>query len=294
MNPELQPSEEEITNEQYLNPEKVEPTSLEKIMKEGEILNVRPIEEHFAKIPKHADRVLIGEAHHDLLLEVEIAIPGENKKLLVVYKPESGISKGTDKSLLPQLPEKSSPYMKKEAATWEVAKSLELNHIAMPVVIRSLGEGEGSVRPFIWGESLESLSDEETDQALSNQKTLEELALFDYIIQNLDRRKSNLVWEENVKERRLKAIDHSLTFFDEEFASQFAIKGPRLMIAYDNSADPPTLKNIPLPKELQAKLEILRDNEKTLRNTLSELLTQEEISGIFNRGKKLLERKIFL
>lgn len=294
--PEKQPNQETKLEETYINPETLDIDTLELVLKEGEVLNIHPIEEHNQKVPPHADRVLLGDIipHADQLFEAEIQIPGENKKLLVVYKPENGINKGTYAGGKPQLPKESSPYGNKESAAWIVAKNLNLTHIAEPVVIRSLNEGLGSVRPYIWGEPLEILPEEKIEAAFADSEIVEDFALYDYILQNLDRRLSNIILEESDGLNRLKAIDHSLTFFTEEFASRYEKKGPRLLVAFDNSTDPPTLKKTPLPERLRTKIEESLGNEQEIRRDLSELLTEEEIDGIFNRAQKLFDKKIFL
>lgn len=282
--------------EPYVDPEILDIETLEVALKEGEINNVRPIENHHQKVSPHADRVLLGDLlpHAEQLFEAEITIPGQEKKLLVVYKPENGGNIGTDVGRLPSIPKESSPHDQKEVAAWIVAKTLGLGHITEPVVIRTLNEGPGSVRPYIWGEPLEILTEVEVDKALSNQEELEDFALYDYILQTLDRRMANMIWEEIDGQGKLKAIDHSLTFFDEEFASRYTIKGPRLQVAYDNSNDPPTLKQTPLPNRLLVKINEFISREPEIRHELASSLTSKEINGIFDRAQKTLKHKTFL
>ncbi|HLB95368.1 MAG TPA: hypothetical protein VJK26_00490, partial [Patescibacteria group bacterium] len=192
MNPESFSKHEqksEKIEEPYLDPEKIEVEKLESLLVEGEIINIRPIENHHQVVPPHADRVLLGDIDHaDQLFEGEIQIPGEDKKILVVYKPESGINKGTDTGEQLPIPKESSPYMNKERAAWLVAKGLGLAGITEPVVIRSLNEGPGSVRPYIWGEPVELLPQEKQDEIFGNQETMEDFALYDFILLTVDRR----------------------------------------------------------------------------------------------------------
>ena len=293
MNPELPPQEEQQENlaESYINPEVIDLNTLEILLKEGEVQNIRPIEEHRQQVPPHADRVLLGDmnSHADQLFEGEIPVPESPKKLLVVYKPESGINHGTARGKEIPLPKESSPYENKEIAAWIVAKNLNLKYLSFPATKRELKEGEGSVRPYIWGEPLELLSEEDTEAAESNREILEDIALYDYLIQNIDRSPSNLIW--NKDSGSLKVIDHSLTFFSEEYVERWHIKGPRLKIAYDTNE---RLKAIPLPNRLLEKIEQFQANKPEIRQNLSELLTEREINGIFKRTEKLVERKIFL
>lgn len=277
--------------EPYLDPELLDPDDVERILKEGEVQNIHPIEEIEQAVPEHADRVLVGDLEHkDLAYSAEIVLP-EGKKLLVVYKPESGVGQGPMKGKEIELPKESSPYANKEAAAWIAAKTLGLGHLTAPVVLRSLDEGLGSLRPYIWGEPLEIISPEARKKAYSRRERLEEIALFDYLLQTIDRRLSNLLWTEDDK---LKAIDHSLTFFNESFAERWHKKGPRLMVAYDNAYEPPHLRKTPLPEKLVGHLQGFVDSEQGVRGKLAELLTEEEINDIFERAQKMLKEGIFL
>lgn len=297
MNPELLSQEEsnERLEDIYVNPENIETEKLEAILKEGQISNVRTIEEHNQKVPPHADRTLLGDIvpHADQIFEAEIPIPEEsNKKLLVVYKPESGINKGTDQGEIVPIPEKSSSHENKEVAAWVVAKNLGFQHLMMPVVKRELQEGEGSLRPYIWGEPLEILSEDTKDKAFDNHETIEDIALYDYLLQTIDRKEANLIWDEDNK--KLQAIDHSLTFFNENYADRWRKQGPRLQIAFDNSVDPPKLKYTPIPDRLITKTNNFIENKAQICQNLSELLTEEEISDIFIRVQKVQKQKVFL
>src|SRR3990167_5987484 len=79
----------------YLNPEDLDLPTLETILKEAKIDHLRPIEEIDAKVLPHRDRVLVGNAgHRDRVFGGEIELPTTHKKLLVFYKPESGVGKG--------------------------------------------------------------------------------------------------------------------------------------------------------------------------------------------------------
>lgn len=297
MNPELLSQEEsnESFEDTYVNPENIETERLEAILKEGQVSNIRTIEEHNQKVPPHADRTLLGDIvpHADQIFEAEIPIPEENnKKLLVVYKPESGINKGTDQGKIVPIPEKGSLHENKEIAAWVMAKYLGLQHLVMPVVKRELQEGEGSLRPYIWGEPLEILPEDVQYQAFENHETLEDIALYDYLLQTIDRRDANLIWDKDNK--KLKAIDHSLTFFSENYADRWEKKGPRLQIAFDNSVDPPKLKYTPIPNRLMLKIHNFIENKDQICQNLSELLTEEEISDIFIQAQKVQGQKIFL
>lgn len=284
---------------QYIEPEQLSVSDEEVLLKEGLVTNIRPIENLPQTVSSHADKVFVGdiEKHADQIFEAEIVLP-DGKKLLAVFKPDSGANKGTetDKKPVP-VPENSSPNSHKEVAAWQVAQYLDLEHISMPVVLRSLDTGgEGSLRPYIYGKPFDQLSDDEADQAYSDKETMEDIALYDYLLQTMDRRDVNLIFGKEIQgKRQTKAIDHSLTFLDENFTKNFnKDRGPRLMIAFDNSKDPPVLRKRLLPDRLIEKLESFMTREEEIKASLSELLTEQETQGVFNRVAKCLETKMFL
>lgn len=175
-----------------------------------------------------------------------------------------------------------------------MARSLGLQHLSTPAVLRDLDEGAGSVRPYIQGEALATLDQQETDLAYSNREDLEDLALYDYLLQYLDRREENLIWTKKENTGQIKAIDHSMTFFHESFAANSEMKGPRLAIAYDNTTARPTLEKTPLPDRLIQKLESFIQNEETVRTELKNYLSNQEVDWVLKRVHEAFERKIFL
>lgn len=284
---------------QYIEPEQLTLKDEEVLLKEGLVSNIRPIEDLAQPVSTHADQVFIGDIdkHADQIFEAEIVLP-DGKKLLAVFKPDSGANKGTEKVGKPvPVPENSSPNSHKEAAAWIVAENLGMEKISTPAVVRSIDEDKGSIRPYIYGKPVEQLSADETDQVYSDQLTMEDIALYDYLLQTMDRRDANLVWEKEIKgKRQMKVIDHTLTFLNEDFTKNFngRDKGPRLMVGYDNSKDPPILRKAPLPDRLVEKLQFFTENGDEIRTSLSSLLNKDEIEGVFNRVAKCLETKTFL
>lgn len=287
---------EERDQGQYLDPETLKPEDLERVLKEGQVINIRPIEIGPQTVPPHADRVLLGDIdqyapkHKDIVEMAEIEIPEKGQKILVVYKPDSGVNQGPMQGEPLALPENSSPYSHKEVAAWKITSVLGIT--SLPVVLREdLPEGKGSLRPYIWGEPLELLSSTLKDKALGQRKDVENIAVFDYLLQTLDRRESNLLW---TNKENLVPIDNSLTFFDEVFALQFHVKGPRWNMAFDTESKVIRLKHRPLPERITSNLQRFLDQEQDCREELSGILTEEEISGIFERTRAVLEAGTFL
>jgi len=272
----------------YINPEELIPEDLEKILREGKIINIRPIEALGRLVPPHADQVLVANSqpvpHEDEVLEGEISYG--DKTLLVVYKPESGIGKGgMQKEFIP--PKGSSPYYKKEIASWIVAKNMGLGYVFTPIIERDIGEGAGSLRPYIWGEILFDTSEE----SMPPKKEFQDLAFLDFLITAVDRRSENVVVTQN---GRVKGIDNSLTFFGEGFFSNEPPRTSRLKIIFDDSTGRPIFNKVPLPENLLQNLRIFLNQETAIREELSQYLSEDEINGVFRRVHKLLDQEIFL
>lgn len=286
--------EDEIP-QQYIEPEQLSIKDEEALLKEGLISNIRAIEDLAQPVSAHADQVFIVdiEKHLDQIFEAEIVLP-DGKKLLVVYKPDSGMNKGSFEKPF-KIPGKSSPSSHKEVAAWQIAEFLDLEHITMPAVLRTINGNEGSLRPYIYGKPVDILPEEQQNQALSDQSTMEDIACYDYLLQTMDRKNANLIWEKEINgKRQLKVIDHTLAFIDESYAKHYNKKGPRLSVAYDNTKEQGVLKNTPLPDRLIQKLQNFANSRDEIKNSLADLLNQAEIEGVFTRVEKCLNVKTFL
>jgi len=286
--------EYQALKEGYLDPETLSDDEIERVLKEGQIANLHLIEELGQPVSPHRDQVFtgeLGEKHRDVVYEAEVTSP-EGKKILVVYKPDKGVGLGSLKDEELNLPPDSSSHSNKEGAAWIVAKALGLTHLTMPTIKRDdLPEGAGSIRPYIWGKSLALLPRERTALALQDRKRFQEIAFFDYVVMDLDRRNENLIYSDSDK---LLLIDNSLTFFDDSFANNFHVKGPRVSVAFDHTTNPPQLKNEPLPQELVQSLQGLLEHEDNITQELSSLLSPKEISDLFKRARRALETGTFL
>lgn len=310
----------EQVREQYADPESIPEALLERFLTEGTVRKARPIENFAQEVGRHADQVLVAEmydevglvvsTHQDQVWEAEIILPDVEKPLLVVYKPDSGMNKGTMKQAMENLPEDSSPASHKEVAAYLVSRELakgektnpeenklSIKDLVMPVVVREdLEYGKGSVRPYIWGQPLDRISNEEQDLLWKDRELLELIAGYDGVINMIDRRDANLIRLTRSENQSLKLIDHSLTFFDPVFSRLFinSLKGPRLSVAYHNDQNPPALKESPLSSEWQNRLFYLVEHQEVLRANLKNLLTEKEIDGIVINAQKMLEYGIYM
>lgn len=284
----------------YIDPTELNNPDEEILLKEGLIANIRPIENLGQAVSPHADEVFVGDIgkHADQIFEAEITLPS-GKKLLVVWKPDSGANKGSDAIANPNkkpvpLPEDTSPHSHKEAGAWIVAQYLSFEHISTPAVVREINGEKGCLRPYIYGKPVDILSDEQQDQSFSDTDTVQDIALYDFLLQTVDRRDANLIWEKEVNaKRQLKVIDHPLTFLPDYYTrDDFYLKGPRLAVAFNK--DTGRVKQTPLPSRHIEILENFTAKQDEIKAKLALLLNEKEIEGLFNRVKKVLSSRIFL
>lgn len=295
---EEKPKKYEQLRAKYLDPESLTVEQMQLFLEKGELRNVHKIEELGIPISLHNDAVFTGELtkHQDEILEGELFLPDMDKPLLVVYKPESGINQGTlEDTNKFSPPDESSSYSQKEEAAWILGVQLGFQYLFLPVSQRDYGDGHGSVRPFFWGMPVNQLPDDQADQFYEmNVQALEETAVIDYIFQMLDRRDTNILYRTEDGSQAVKLIDHSKAFFDESFALQFEVNGPRLLVAYDRTKPYYELARKPIPEAIKTRLVDFLSKEQDIQTKLSLVLNEREIDGVFLRTKKLVETGIFL
>lgn len=299
--PELTPSKSDNEyrklREQYFDAESITPTEMERWLLIGELRNIHLIEDFVQPVGLHADRALLGQLskHKDVVLEAELVLPDQEKPMLVVYKPNSGVNNGTDpagKSIW--LPASASSHAQKDAAAWIFLKRINFSQLSVPTIFREdLVEGPGSLRPYIWGKPVDSLTADLQDTIYDDEQLMEDIAFVDYLLQTMDRREPNMIWTDSLP-GELKLIDHTLTFLDEDYSNQFTIKGPRLLVAYDNLKD--ILRRRPIPDRLIKVLEQLVDQRDDFTNELlgSGLLNEGELISFYNRVNKMRQMGIFI
>jgi hypothetical protein len=280
--------------EKYFDPELLESSILERFLVEGEVRNVKPIEELTQIVTPHKDRVLTAELikpHKDQVLQAELVLPTVDKPLLTVYKPDNGENQGSLKTEKEPIPSGSSSPSNKDVASWLFGQALGIDHLLTPIVKRELHEGIGSLRTYLWGEPVELLSEQDEEYFFSDELTMEEIALYDYDLQVMDRRPANMLL---TLDRRRKLIDNNYSFLPEVFTRNYTIKGPRLVVAYDNRYDPPRLRQRPIRPELRERSAALITNQDQLAHKLASYLTEQEINDTLLRVRKTIERGIYL
>lgn len=124
------------------------PDELEKIMKEGELVETKDISEVINNVESHSDLVL----HADLIFEgfLITSIENQKRKIPVIYKPVSGESQGNreDKP-------KPNHRIQRGVLSWilydELFQPETIDEaVVVPTIFRTdLPNGPGSLRPFL-------------------------------------------------------------------------------------------------------------------------------------------------
>jgi len=182
-----------------------------------------------------------------------------------IFKPKSG------EKPVPQM-EKVFPagtYYKRERAAYLVDKSMGFG-VVPPTEIRTIDGEEGSIQKFVENATPLNLLPQEEKNEPEVQKQLAKAWVLHYIINQSDSAEENFL----VGNGEVSAIDHGLSF--EKTVTDFD---------YDN------FWKQPIPEDLNQNIRDFFRNEKSvedLRNSLSELLSPEEVNSCLNRAEKVL------
>jgi uncharacterized repeat protein (TIGR03843 family) len=211
-------------------------------------------------------------------IEVEGLIPwSSNATLLVtvregerttlaIYKPQGG-----------ERPLWDFPYGSlgmREVASYLVCESLGWD-LVPPTVLREGPHGLGSVQFFVHAQEEAHFFTIQDDPAYT--QDLKRLAAFDVIANNADRKSGHCLVDE---QGHLWAIDNALTFHEE----------PKLRtVIWDFAGEP-------LPADVLADLkalETLLSRSSQLREALTQLLSEKEVSALRRRTGDLITRGSF-
>jgi uncharacterized repeat protein (TIGR03843 family) len=211
-------------------------------------------------------------------IEVEGLIPwSSNATLLVtvregerttlaIYKPQGG-----------ERPLWDFPYGSlgmREVASYLVCESLGWD-LVPPTVLREGPHGLGSVQFFVHAQEEAHFFTIQDDPAYT--QDLKRLAAFDVIANNADRKSGHCLVDE---QGHLWAIDNALTFHEE----------PKLRtVIWDFAGEP-------LPADVLADLETLEtllSRSSQLREALTQLLSEKEVSALRRRTGDLITRGSF-
>ncbi len=186
----------------------------------------------------------------------------DEREVRTIYKPRQG------EAPLWDFPD--GTLYKREYAAFVVCEALEWRFVP-PTVVRNGPHGVGSMQWFI------DVATETSGQSRLKDSVLKQVALFDYLVNNADRKLGHFLID---KEGRLWLVDHGLTF-------NAAPKLRTVLWEFAGQA---------IPDELLEKVRALRSELKPhepLRDSLRVLLNESEIKALESRIEAILERPVF-
>ena len=214
-------------------------------------------EKLLAELPEmKALGLLQGASNYTFLARLE---PHPPAGLLTVYKPARGES--------PLWDFEAGTLYRREVAAYELSKVLGWPRIPPTVVRRQAPHGIGAVQLFIEADRRHFL-----DEQSARPETWVEVALFDVITNNADRKSGHCLFD---TEDRVWVIDHGLTFHvDQKLRT----------VIWDFSGEP-------LPPQLCGDVErAMIDMEKgQLAERLGELLRPAEVRVLMRRLRSVLD-----
>ena len=217
----------------------------------------RKTEKLLAELPEmKALGLLQGASNYTFLARLE---PHPPAGLLTVYKPARGES--------PLWDFEAGTLYRREVAAYELSKVLGWPRIPPTVVRRQAPHGIGAVQLFIEADRRHFL-----DEQSARPETWVEVALFDVITNNADRKSGHCLFD---TKNRVWVIDHGLTFHvDQKLRT----------VIWDFSGEP-------LPPQLCGDVErAMIDMEKgQLAERLGELLRPAEVRVLMRRLRSVLD-----
>ncbi len=188
----------------------------------------------------------------------------EKMKVKAVYKPRQGE--------IPLWDFPDGTLYKREHAAFIVSQALEW-YLIPPTVVRNGPYGVGSMQWFV-----DTISETGRDSPLKDTSKLKQVALFDYLVNNADRKAGHFL---EGQDGRLWVVDHGLTFN--------AVPKLRTVL-WDFSGEP-------VPDVLLADVRALQSNlkpPKQLRDSLRCLLEESEIEALELRINAIIEKPVFV
>lgn len=196
-----------------------------------------------------------------------VSVSDEQRTLLAVYKPQRG------ERPLWDFPDGTLCY--REAAAFVVSEALEWQ-LVPPTVLRAGPYGLGSLQFFVHHDPEINYF---TPFPESAQGQLQYFAIFDYLINNADRKGGHCLLDE---QGHLWGIDHGISFHHQ----------PKLRtVIWDFAGE-----SIPeaILEDLVRFCDTLTNLEGTVRQTLLGLLDIREVTALRSRLDRLLEQRYFV
>jgi uncharacterized repeat protein (TIGR03843 family) len=228
---------------------------------------VRVTESEILTVLTHGDLVeqalLPYSSNHSFL----VTVTHERVALPAVYKPRRGEN--------PLWDFEWGTLCQRETAAYLISKSLGWE-LVPPTVLRDGTRGLGSVQLFIPNNDSEHYFTVQEDARFVT--TLRRLALFDFIVNNADRKSGHCLVGDD---QRLWAIDHGICFHTEYKLRTVIWEFSEMPI------DPPLYDDL---KRLHTSL---LDEQNSLTKILCQLLSNAERAALIARTKNLLQQRTF-
>jgi uncharacterized repeat protein (TIGR03843 family) len=196
-----------------------------------------------------------------------VTVAADDMTLPAVYKPRRGES--------PLWDFEWGSLCQRETAAYHISQALGWD-LVPPTVLRDGTRGLGSVQFFVVNDTDEHYFTVQEDARYA--PALRQLALFDFIINNADRKSGHCLIGQD---RRLWAIDHGVCFHTE----------PKLRTVVWEFAGQPIGDN--LQADLTALSTEIKDETSKLAQTLCTLLTSNERDALAARLRALLRSRAF-
>ena len=219
------------------------------------------------------DTLLHGDMREEGLLPYSsnhsflVVMHGEQHALPAVYKPQRGES--------PLWDFEWGTLCKRETAAYVVSRALGWD-LVPPTVLRGGTRGIGSVQFYVDNDADEHYFTVQEDARFA--PTFRRLALFDYVINNADRKSGHCLLGSDA---RVWAIDHGICFHDEY----------KLRTVIWEFADEP------IEPDALGALDQLRcclaDPNDATRRELATLLTRHELDAVRTRLDRLMQAAVY-
>ncbi|MEZ4865922.1 MAG: SCO1664 family protein [Caldilineaceae bacterium] len=196
-----------------------------------------------------------------------VVVSDDTLTLPAVYKPQRGENPLWDFEWGTLCMRETAAYLISQALTWQLVP---------PTVLREGTHGLGSVQFYIDHDANEHYFTVQDDARFS--MTLRQLTLFDYIVNNADRKSGHCLIG---SDERLWAIDHGICFHTE-----YKLR----TVIWEFSGEPIDAELLDNMCALQQQL---RDSDTLLAQQLCQLLNKKECRALLSRLAYLIDEQIY-
>ncbi len=243
-----------------------DPGKLDKILREGQIVSLGPIE-NFCSVPPHENVVELVDIpiNKGVNRSLGVEIQSEKGIIRAVFKPTDGEAKRIRLSL------GIESLAHREVAACAIDRHFGFDLVPPTVYRKGIDDKEGSLQLFLDHQYFRhptDLTDEEWSRTMSGEDW-QKMAAFDAITMNTDRKPENMLVRYS-DPCQIAAIDHGF-ILSQAMLAKDEIKGPILVLTFDNRKEKPIDDSKIAPvvlKKLESGLERFNALERELVKTL--------------------------